>query len=670
MTRPIIPVLTAILTATAWGSAPASDPRIDEDGRDRAVYPPARHFDHLHMRLAIDIPSMSEPVFHAVETLTVTPIGKPRDTLVLNATQMTIEAVTQNGRPIPYTHDRGFLTISFPRPIELGASAEAVIEYTKDFGKSRGTGLTWSDGDPDHVSETDRAPQIHSQGQPEFNRSWFACHDFPNERLTTELLVTVEDGFQVCSNGRLVSQKRAEGGAGGRSTWHWLQDKPHAAYLVVLVVGKFSIVGLDARSAILSRPIPMYLYAPIGSEDSAQAAYARTPEMIAFFERWFDEPYPWDKYAQLLVRDFMAGGMENTSATTMQDGSAYADPGSQDGIIVHEATHQWMGDLVTYKSWEHTWLSEGWATYAEALWAEHDAGAGGDDPAKARRAYQRRISGLIATERLTNRTFAPTFPALASNRYNSPMEVFVRANNVYSKGAVVLHMLRVRLGDEVFQRAVREYIDRYKLKEVETDDFRRVLEEVSGLSLERFFEQWIRRPGTPRVVFEYSWDDAASELTVSAEQTQQIDADNPAFALSFPIETEFEGGEIRRVIFDIDTKTATRTFKLPAKPAELTVDPDLSTAAWTRVRKPLSMWLRQLDHESHFARLQAVEHLSLFDDRAAGEALRRLAAGDSDRSRDLRDRAIGALAVRAGHLGLSELFSPAGTSSRLAALAR
>lgn len=560
-----------------------SDPRVDAaTGRDRAVYPPARHFDHLHMKLVLDLPSMDEPRLRGEATITVTPIGAARDTLVLHAEQMTIESVTVGGAAAPFVYADGLLRITLPKALALGSKTDVLIRYSLDFSTNRGSGLTWTGPDAEGVSETDRSPQIHSQGQPESNRTWFPCHDFPNERLTTELFVTVEDGYQVCSNGRMVGSKRV---AGGRTTWHWLQDKPHANYLVVLVVGKFSLVGLDASGVKLARPIPMYLYAPIGAEASARGAYARTPEMIAFFEEYFDEAYPWDKYAQLLVRGFAAGGMENTSATTMQHDSAYERPGSQDDVIAHEAAHQWLGDLVTCKSWEHLWLNEGWASYAEALWAEH---AAGDDPERRRRAYQRVIAGFFAAERVMNRTYAPEYPPLASNRYNKPDEVFTRANNVYSKGAVVLHLLRMKLGDGVFRRGVQEYIDRYKFKEVETDDFRRVMEEVSGLSLERFFDQWTRRPGTPRLSLAYSWDASSSSLMVSAEQTQTINEDNPAFALTFVIEARFDDGSGERLRFETDVKTREGTFVLPSKPTGLTADPDMASGAWIKVGTPLS----------------------------------------------------------------------------------
>lgn len=570
--------------ATATGPTRLADPRVDPaTGRERAVYPPPRHFDHLHMKLVLDLPSMGEPALRGEATITVTPLGAARDTLVLNADQMLIESVSVGGTPAAYTHANGLLKITLPRPLAPGSKSDAVIRYTLNFASNEGAGLTWTAPDVDGASETDRSPQIHSQGQPESNRTWFPCHDFPNERLTTELIVTVEDGYQVCSNGRLMGSKRV---GGGRTTWHWLQDKPHASYLVVLVIGKFSLVGLDTSGVKLSRPIPMYLYAPIGAEASARAAYARTPEMIAFFEEYFDEPYPWDKYAQLLVRGFAAGGMENTSATTMQHDSAYEPAGSQDDVIAHEAAHQWTGDLLTCKSWEHLWLNEGWASYAEALWAEH---AAGDDPARARHAYQRTVAGFFAAERVMNRTYAPEFPPLASNRYNNPDEVFTRANNVYSKGAVVLHLLRMKLGDEVFRRGVREYVERYKFKEVETDDFRRVMEDVSGLSLERFFDQWTRRPGTPRLSISYAWDEPSSSLTVSAEQTQTINAQNPAFALGFSIEATFADGTTRRLHFETDAKSRAGTFVLPSKPASVAADPDMASGAWIKVGTPLSM---------------------------------------------------------------------------------
>ncbi|MFN0132378.1 MAG: M1 family metallopeptidase, partial [Phycisphaerales bacterium] len=482
-----------ILAAAVLALALLDDPRIDTaTGSERAIYPHPRHFDHLHLRLELDIPDMTKPALTAVERLKVSAIGSPRTLLTLDAVGMSISSVARlragKETPAPFAHDKGRLAITLDPPAQPGIENDLIIRYALDFPKGNGKGLTWTAGRESGTNLTAQAAQIHSQGQPQTNQLWFPCHDFPNERFTTELLVTVEDGYVVGSNGRLISTAFA-GRANGktRSTWHWLQDQPHAAYLVSLIVGRFEIVGLPARAGkdwplnAAGKPTPCYLYAPHGSRVTAARAYANTPAILDALAAYFDEPYPWDKYSQALVRNFAAGGMENTSATTMQQDSAYARPGSQDAIIAHEAGHQWTGDLITCKSWEHVWLNEGWATFAQALWAEADAA-----PDRRERAYQRAVAGFVSAQRVLNRTYAPLFPAMVSNRYGDPFETFVKPNDVYAKGAIVLHMLRRKLGDDTFRRGVILYINRHRLGEVETDQFRYCLEEVSGQSLEQF----------------------------------------------------------------------------------------------------------------------------------------------------------------------------------------
>ncbi|MBL9032309.1 MAG: M1 family metallopeptidase [Phycisphaerae bacterium] len=651
-------VLSAVAMAVLiW----ADDPRIDPaTGRERAVYPPPRHFDHLHMRLELDIPDMTKPYLTGVERLRVAAIGSPRAALALDAAGPKVASVARlrGGKeiPTPFAQDEGRLTIRLDPPVEPGVETELVIRYTLDFPRGNGKGLTWTPGRPDGSNLTAQAAQIHSQGQPQDNRRWFLCHDFPNERLTTELLVTVEDGCIVGSNGRLISTTFAgRTGPGGatRSTWHWLQDQPHANYLVSLIVGRFEIVGLPApagkdwpRSAA-GRLVPCYLYAPHGSRVSAARAYANTPAMLDALAEFFDEPYPWDKYSQALVRNFAAGGMENTSATTMQQASAYARAGSQDKIIAHEAGHQWTGDLVTCKSWEHVWLNEGWASYAEAIWAEASA-----PPDRRERAYQRAIAGFLAAQRVLNRTYAPVFPAMVSNRYGDPFETFVKPNDVYGKGAIVLHMLRRRLGDEAFRRGARLYIDRHRLGEVETDQFRFCLEEASGQSLEQFFHQWCHRPGLPALDIAFTWssqDEAGpGSLAVRIDQTQTIDADNPAYAFDLPILVRTEENAARTWTVRVDARTQSFELPLAAKPLDAVVDPELTVAAPATVDKPFAMWRRQLDDcNTAFAQIAAIEALAALHDPVAWTALEAL-RDDSRRDDWLREVAEAALHERDG----------------------
>jgi aminopeptidase N len=647
------------------------DPRVDNEGRDMGNYPPPRHFDHLHMLLEIDIPDMGKPMLNGIETLTVTPIGRERAALELDAGPLNIQSISIAGRPQKYTLKDGLLSIELSPPLPLGKKADVRIAYSVEYPKADGTGLTWTAGRDTATSLTDKAAQIHSQGQPDYNHTWFPCQDFPNERLTTELVVTVEDPYIVTSNGHLVDSRYAGIRDGKkRTTWHWLQDKPHCTYLVCMNVGRFAVVGLPVTGDVPTRAdgqrVECYLYAPLGTEAKAQRAYAKTPAMVAHFNSLFGEPYAWDKYSQALVRRFRAGGMENTSATTMQSSSATAGPGTQDEVISHELAHQWFGDLMTCKGWEHAWLNEGWASFAEALWAEHDA-KGRDR--NARQAYQRVMVGFLSTQRAMNRTSAPDAPPLVSNLYGDAMEPFMKANDIYSKGACVLHMLRQRLGDDIFWRGVHAYIQKHKYTCVETDDFRHALEEASGLSLERFFNQWCYRPGLPRLSVELEWKDTdGGSLHVSIDQTQRIDAANPAYAFTLPILLKSgDSSEFRYI--DIDTKHADADFKLPAKPSDVVVDPNFTFAAATRVAKPLAMWLRQLDDESLFAQVLAADELGTRDEPEAVMALARIAA-DAGRDNVVR-RAAGV--QLAGHYRrvLESLIQapPPASNSRRPALA-
>jgi aminopeptidase N len=616
------------------GFAGGADPRIDDEtGRQTAVWSPGRHFDHRHMRLEIDIPTMNEPKLTAVETLTVAAVGRERGLLVLDCRGPVVESVAVEGKKADFESGDGKLRVRFERPVPAGRTVTLTIRYSLDFGANRGNGLTWTAGKGDAPSLTRQAAQIHAQGQAQLNSLWFACHDFPNDRLTTELIVTVEDGYDVVSNGHLVEKKSI---GKGRTRWHWVQDKEHVYYLVTLAIGKFAIRDVGGPDS--ARPgLAMPVYVPHGREENIENVFGATPAMVAFFERVFDEAYPWDKYAQVCVRAFAAGGMENTSCTLLTEGTAGATgAGSQDALISHELAHQWFGDLFTCKSWAHLWLNEGWASYAECLWAEEKAGA---DPEARRQAYHRAVLQYVRSQRMRNRASAPESVPIVSNRYENPDAVFMKTDDPYAKGAVILHMLRERLGDETFFRGVRGYVDRYKFGLVETDDFRRVMERVSGQSLERFFDQWCMRPGMARLAVELEWDDAAKVLGVSVEQTQTIDRLNPAYSLTLPLRVRFEDGSEQWLDLHVDSRLTKGRFTLPGKPRQVSVDPNLTCFAANTVRKPLAWWIDEALHGATLAsRLDAVEALGKMDEPLARAVLAEL--GDSTEPM-IRDAARG-----------------------------
>ncbi|MGE3107576.1 MAG: M1 family aminopeptidase [Phycisphaerales bacterium] len=573
----------------AWAddSTPRAVASFDEaTGRSLLNYPPHRFVDYKRMTLAITIPDMNTPALGAAAQYTIEPIAGPVDHIMLRAgppgsmqiKRVTIGADAGSAADVAFTHEGEELNLSFAPALTPGHISTLTVVYQLTDPPA---GLTWTPETPEWKG---RPAQLHSQGQPETNHYWFPCRDFPNERLETELIVTVPEGYQALSNGRLVESRSAtiaaEASMPGSKpvsarTFHWLQDKPHVNYLVTLVVGKFDVVDVSGGG------VPMPVYAPLGRGGDVKRTYGRTGQMIDLFAGLVDEPYPWDKYAQSIVWNFGAGGMENTSATTMFD-TAILDEralldGDLDGLISHELAHQWFGDLVTCNSWEHIWLNEGFATYFSHLWFQK---RDGND------AYLSGLFGNFQQLIQNDKPDAPHQPAMCSKEYADTWEAFGRAANPYPKGASILHMLRRKVGDQLFFDALALYVDRYKFQTVETDSLRYCFEEVSGLSLDRFFRQWCYRPGVPTADVVISWDASASSLNISLTQTQHIDGNNPAFFYTLPVWVKLPGGETRTLDVPVDGKTQSATFQLPAAPVLVAVDPELSVLGSFSVTAP------------------------------------------------------------------------------------
>ncbi len=639
--------------------ASTADPRIDaETGRDKRVWPLDPVFNHRHFKLELVMPDMSKHEFTATATITLDPIATARESITLDAGPgLTFSTITAAARPVrSFNHDKEKqkLTIEFGRTFKPGEKFDLVMAYTAIKPGGRGEGMTWSRDDR-RTPEVDF--MVHCQGEPQHNHLWFPCHDFPNLRTSTEMFVTVPEPYEAVSNGKLLGMTRKSYASMGLTppspqtpasvgdddaetpkpepspthlrTFHWKQDLPHSYYLQTLVISRFDVVNVGGpQTSFPGLWIPVY--GPVGSGEAIRKSFANTPDMIAHFSKLFGYRYPWDKYAQVMCRDFSAGAMENTGVVTFQGALARGGRrGSIDGIISHELTHHWFGDLATCKAWEHIWLNEGFATLGEALWAEKARGYEG---------YQAAILSNFERERGSSggRT-APRRPGMVSNLYTVPDSKFTSGDNCYSKGGSILHMLRVRLGDEAFFKAIAMYLDRHQFSQVETDDFRLVLEEVSGQSLERFFDQWCRRPGHPSLEVDVSWTPGdsgdAGTLNIAVDQTQKIDADNPAYAIVVPLwikhSSSEDDGEWQSVV--MDTRHATASFRLAKRPRDVEVDPQLNVLCRRKVRQPLEQTLHRLKDgtASLAARVEAIEQLGQSPNPRATIALTRLAARTS-----------------------------------------
>lgn len=624
----------------------------EETGRDLRVFPHHRPIDIIHQRIEMTIVDMDEPVAPARTVIEFEPRSDLLESFSLDCVLLEVSAVTIDGRRAAFTNDGAKLEIEVSPPLPRGTRSTLVIDYTI---RDPQRGLTWTPSSPQWPG---RPPQIHTQGQPQDNSSWFPTHDFPNEKMTTELVVAVPEGFLVSGNGRLADRWpgdafKADGTRVPVEVFEWLQEPDHPAYLVSLIVGKFDIVDVGDGT------IPMPVYVPPGRGPDVQGTYGDTLAMTRVYERLFDEPYPWARYAQLVVWNFDAGGMENTAATSMFDTAIIAQDELDDhdllGLISHEVAHQWFGNLVTCTSWEHLWLNEGFATYLESLWFEADGG---------RDAYL--VDTLANYDAVIARDdgIAPLDPAMASGAYVDPLDVFRKPANPYPKGAATLHMLRTKMGDAAFFGGLSAFLDRYRLKSVDTGQLMDMLEESSGESLERFFDQWVWRPGIPRLRVTASFAD--NSLVVEVEQTQHIDGDNPAFWFDLPLVIEAGG---TRTILAMPVRERTNRLEVPldAAPAMIEFDPHLAVLAEMSIGQQEGWFIAQLARGSSIpSRVQAARHLGDLQSDAARAALVSAARGSGQHVR-VREAAVRALGLHEDAESLAGLLSDGAWQIRRAA---
>ncbi len=601
-------------------------------GEDNRNFPPDPLVAYQGMVLEVTVPDLAGKMFTATQRLTVAPIGVPVPALELDAEGLKILAVKVDGKDAEWTHDGKVLSIRFAKPLVApaqGGAAQPVVITTTYECADPFRGMTFSPATPEipGVARA-RSAELHTQGQTETNHYWFPIHDSPNVRLPTELIINVPKGMVASSNGALVEQKDS----GDRSIWHWKQAKPHVPYLVTLVAGDFERIQLPNPKS----KVPMTVWAAPGRADDVRATFANTDAMVALLEKRLGVKYPWDRYDQLVVRNFGAGGMENTSATTLQP-SSVLDPVARkeqdlDGLISHELCHQWTGDLLTCRSWAHIWLNEGWATYGTALWMEERDGPDG---------YYDQVLGNAG---VADRDVVEAEQAMCSPVWSNAGETFGRPANPYPKGASILHMLRRMLGDEVFFRGVQKYMQAHAGGLVETSDFRYAMEEASGLGLEWFFDQWCDRPGSPRVTATTSYDPATRTLTLKAEQTQKMDARTPALRITVPVWVKTAASE-KLVPCWMDQKTAQLQVELDGPPVAVWVDPYLDSLKVLTVEQPEAWTLGALQSAPTIAaRRQAMALLAKIETAAARAALRAVAA-DAKARHTLRNAAIAALAA-------------------------
>lgn len=540
-----------------------------------------RPVDMRHIRLDVSVDLKAKKA-QSRATLDMAAI-RTVQSISLDAVGFEVQAVRlqhQGGEAVPcaFDHDDERLTLNLSEPLAPGAEVTAIIDYVVTDPEA---GLHFF---APTKEEPDAPYTVWSQGQAVTNRYWVPCFDHPNEMQTTEIVATVKAPNIVVSNGRLVSKKA---NPDGTMTFHWFQEQPHVVYLMTLVVGEFVSQTEEWRG----RPVTYHVREK--HKDKIKNSFANTKAMMDFFSDKIGVEYPWDKYDQVCCYNF-GGGMENTSATTLTEGTLHDDRAHLDqdseGLVAHELAHQWWGDLVTCRDWAHIWLNEGFATYFEALWDEHSQGA--EEFAVN---MHRKAQGAIDGGR---------DKPIVWRGFGDPDEQF--DSRAYPKGAWVLHMIRRQLGDELFWKVINTYCTRHRHQNVETIDLRRAVEDVTGRSFGRFFHDWTERPGSPEVSVAFEWqpDDMLAEIEVRQKQKDD------AFAFPLKIEFRFDNGD-PPYVFTKEIGDKRETFYIPLKrrPTMVRVDPDQGVLMTLKEDKGRDLWLAQLlDDPNPVRRIQAAQH--------------------------------------------------------------
>lgn len=544
------------LVVTAPKPDEDSIPDVAEEDYSLPVYNASarRDNDLLHTKLELSFDWDKEEVIGKA-TLTLKPYFYATDHVVLDAKGFEFHEIklVDNGTDLKYDYDGNQVTIYLGRSFTKDEKYKLFIDYTARPSETGGSAAITSDKGLFFINPRGEDPnkprQIWTQGETENNSRWFPTIDKPNERCTEEMYLTVDDNFVTLSNGRLISSKK---NPDGTRTDYWHMDMPHAPYLFMIAVGEYAVVHDEWNG----KPVDYYVEPEF--EPYARNIFPNTLEMLSFFSDVLNYPYPWPKFSQVVVRDYVSGAMENTTAVIFGEfmqGTERELAGNlqNESVVAHEMFHHWFGDLVTTESWANLTLNEGFANYSEYLWLEHKYGK---DEADFHRVQE--LQGYLQAAR-------QGIHPLINFGYDDKEDMFDAHS--YNKGGLILHMLRKYVGDEAFFASLHKYLTDNEFSDVEGQELRLAFEDVTGEDLNWFFNQWFYSKGSPELKVDYDYDDETKEVVVNVTQTQDPKEMPPIFVLPVDVDVYVNGKAQRHRILINERK---QEFRLPA-----TADPEL-----------------------------------------------------------------------------------------------
>ncbi|HXC25663.1 MAG TPA: M1 family metallopeptidase [Gemmatimonadaceae bacterium] len=555
----------------AWGPAPAG-----------TVHPePPRRYDLQHQIISVRFDWSRHAVIGST-TLRIAALDAPLDTINLDAMGMKIKRVVAvNSGPVTYTYDDTTLAIHPLQPFPPHAVTLITVDYEVVKPKKG-------------VYFIDRVHYLWTQGETDDNRYWVPTYDHPDDKTTWEINVITDPDERALSNGRLVSSKRVPEGI----QWSWSLDKPASTYLMSIATGKYTVIKDHWKDI----PVDYWVYPD--TVEAGRRGFVETPKAIDFYSKKLGVPYPWPKYDQSVVPDFIFGGMENVTCTTQNDQEilfpAWAAPTANlkaTQLVAHELAHQWFGDLLTTKTWAHVWLNEGFATFMEQAYSESAYGA--DEGA---------IERLRSQQQTINADRRGRRPIVYDRWENDPIELFF-SGHIYPKGALVLQMLRHKFGDALFWASMHRYVVEHEYQNVVTDDLRQAFEETTHQNLKPFFDQWVYGAGFPVFQVDYSYDPVTRQLTLLANEVQPRDSLTGYFDADVDIEAR-TGQSVVHGVVPVRNGTGEIVLTLDGPPLSIQWNKGKWLLAVSDFPRPSRMLMYQLRHDDDvLGRLEAIELL-------------------------------------------------------------
>ena len=584
-----------MLTPTKTSSNAKST--TSKSGKLETKYPyrPAktRVFDLLHTKLEIVLDWQKQQL-NGKATLLLKPYFYDQSVLAIDAKGMDIHSLEILGKKKytpKYAYDKKVIEIALEETYSRNDSFYVEIAYTakpNELPKGGSAAITEDKGlyfiNADG-SDLSKPRQVWTQGETEASSAWFPTIDATNERCTQEMYITADTNFQILTNGEYIYSKA---NAGGTRTEYWKMDLPHAPYLFMMAIGEYAVIEDKMKESKLFdwKDFEVKYYVEPKFKPYAKNIFGNTPEMIEFFSTRLGVKYPWQKYSQIVVRDYVSGAMENTSASVFMEALQVDDrelmDENWDFIIAHELFHHWFGDLATCESWANLPLNESFANYSEFLWAEYKFG---------------KDEAYLHAEKEAKEYFEESKNKnvdLIRFRYKDREDMFDRHS--YNKGGLVLSMLRHQVGDEAFFKSLNVYLTKNRFKATEIHDLRLAFEEVTGEDLNWFFNQWFLASGHPVLNVKHTF--AGNTLKINVAQLQ----DSLVFPIyRLPVEISvWENGILKK--HKIEITQAQQVFELPCgtKPQSVLFDSKNQLLGIVEHTKTNDEWIFQYENANNY----------------------------------------------------------------------